>query len=147
MEQASELFIHEINFPDPRKEKESFTEYVIQQILDEIAQEEQQRKNQMIHIVDPEGQKILRATWKNFLWLAKIFYGKVTMKIDVKNFTCCIQWETKNFSLRSSRAKLVMIDLLTSCESLKIEPGTEDQIRVSTFIPLFREFGFNIPNA
>lgn len=141
MEQASEFYIHEVNFPSPAEEDASPIAQFVQQIIDEVAQQDCLRDRRTVYMIDPEGQKTLRATWKSFIWLAKIFYGKVTLKIDVKKFTCAISWQTERLSLRSDSVKLVMMDLLTSCDALSAEPGEDGQICISAVVPLFLRLG------
>ena len=141
-EQASEFYIHEVYYPSPAEEESaSPIAHLVQQILDEVAQQEHLQDRQTIYIIDPEGQKTLRAAWKSFIWLAKIFYGRVTLKIDVKKFTCAICWQSERLSLRSDSVKLVIMDLLTSCDALSIEPGEEGRICISAAIPLFLRLG------
>ena len=132
MEQASEFYIHEVYYPSPAEEESaSPIAHLVQQILDEVAQQEHLQDRRTIYIIDPEGQKTLRAAWKSFIWLAKIFYGRVTLKIDV----------SERLSLRSDSVKLVIMDLLTSCDALSIEPGEEGRICISAAIPLFLRLG------
>ena len=142
MEQASEFYIHEVYYPSPAEEESaSPIAHLVQQILDEVAQQEHLQDRRTIYIIDPEGQNTLRAAWKSFIWLAKIFYGRVTLKIDVKKFTCAICWQSERLSLRSDSVKLVIMDLLTSCDALSIEPGEEGRICISAAIPLFLRLG------
>ena len=86
MEQASEFYIHEVHFPSPAEEENaSPIAHLVQQILDEVAQQEHLHDRRTIYIIDPGGPKNTPGNVEKLYMACKNILRAGNAKIDAKN--------------------------------------------------------------